>query len=74
MGRMHSGAKLAGNPTSPQAFALAAKVLRAEGITERQISTMFKDNPARLLGLPVLSGTAAHQEPGFGLGQLFVKK
>jgi hypothetical protein len=67
MGRMHSGNKVAGNPTSPQAFAAAAKLLRAEGFTERQISMMFKDNPARLLGLPVTPATAAQQDLPHGL-------
>src|SRR5262245_14258440 len=36
------------------ALALAAKALRAAGFTEKELNLMFKDNPARLVKLPVL--------------------
>ncbi len=32
----------------------AAEVLREHGFTERELDMMFKENPARLLGLPIL--------------------
>jgi hypothetical protein len=32
-----------------------ARGLRMYGITEREIDLMFKDNPAKLLGLPLWS-------------------
>ena len=32
---------------------MAARVLRQNGIDEPALDVMFKDNPARLLGLPV---------------------
>jgi predicted metal-dependent phosphotriesterase family hydrolase len=31
---------------------MAARVLRQSGIDEHALDLMFKDNPARLLGLP----------------------
>ena len=40
------------NPTPADCIVLGARALRAHGVTERQLNTMFKDNPARLLGLP----------------------
>ncbi len=58
MGRMHS-TDTVGNPTSPQALAQTAKLLRADGITEKQINMMFKDNPSRLMGLPVTTTAEA---------------
>lgn len=36
------------------ALALAAKALRAAGFTEKELNMMFKDNPAKLVKLPVL--------------------
>ena len=33
---------------------MAASVLRQNGFDERALDVMFKDNPARLLGLPTL--------------------
>jgi hypothetical protein len=30
---------------------LMARALRAQGITERELNLMFKENPAKLLGL-----------------------
>lgn len=43
------------NPFPSDCLSLAAQSLRANGITERQLDLMYKENPARLLGLPVLS-------------------
>ena len=40
------------NPLPADCIALTARALRARGITERQLDLMFKENPARLLGLP----------------------
>jgi hypothetical protein len=40
------------NPFPPDCLAIMAQKLRAQGITERQIDIMFKENPAKLLGLP----------------------
>ncbi|HVZ59387.1 MAG TPA: DUF6282 family protein [Terriglobales bacterium] len=41
-----------GNPLPIDCLAMIAKGLRAEGITEPEIDLIFKDNAARLLGLP----------------------
>ncbi|WP_428101999.1 DUF6282 family protein [Candidatus Rariloculus sp.] len=41
-------------PTHIEGLAAAAEVLRANGFTEQELDLMFKENPARLLGLPVL--------------------
>ncbi len=40
------------NPTPADCIVLGARVLRAHGITERQLDIMLKETPARLLGLP----------------------
>lgn len=40
------------NPLPADCIALAARALRARGITERQLDMVFKENPARFLGLP----------------------
>ena len=40
-------------------MAIMAQKLRSQGITEPQIDMMFKDNPAKLLGLPPWRQTAA---------------
>jgi len=37
-----------------QGLAEAAQILRKNGFTEAELDLMFKDNPAKLLGLPVL--------------------
>jgi len=42
---------LAGRPLHPDALALAAQALRKEGFSEADLNKMFKENPARLLGL-----------------------
>lgn len=39
--------------THLEGLVLAAEVLREHGFTERELDIMFKENPARLLGLPV---------------------
>ncbi len=46
---------LIGSNNHADAFVLAARVLREEGFTEEQLTAMFKDNPARVLGLPVVA-------------------
>ena len=48
-----SDSGLPGN-NHPDALALAAKALRAGGFTEKDLNLMFKDNPAKLVKLPVL--------------------
>jgi hypothetical protein len=48
-----SDSGLVGTPNHTDALVLAARVLRQNGIDERALDAMFKDNPARLLGLPV---------------------
>jgi hypothetical protein len=47
------------NPFPPDCMAIMAQKLRAKGITEPQIDMMFKDNPAKLLGLPPWRPAAA---------------
>ena len=42
-----------GIPLPPDGLAAFAVALRKEGISEREIDRMMKENPARLLGLPV---------------------
>jgi hypothetical protein len=41
------------NPVHPDGLAIAARWLRSQGFTDQQLNLMFKDNPARLMGLPV---------------------
>lgn len=48
-----SDSGLTGSPNHPDALAMAAAVLREEGFSDRELDLLFKDNPARLLGLPV---------------------
>ena len=48
-----SDSGLPGN-NHPDALALAAKALRAAGFTEKELNMMFKENPAKLIKLPVL--------------------
>ncbi len=40
--------------THIEALTAAAEALRANGFTEQELDIMFKENPARLLGLPML--------------------
>jgi hypothetical protein len=48
-----SDSGLVGTPNHTDALVMAARVLRQNGIDEQALNVMFKDNPARLLGLPV---------------------
>jgi hypothetical protein len=41
----------AGNVLHPDGLAMAARALRAHGFTQRELDRMFKENPARLLGV-----------------------
>jgi len=43
-----------GFPPPPEGLAAYIAELRAQGITQRELDLMTKQNPARLLGLPVL--------------------
>jgi hypothetical protein len=40
-------------PTHLEGLAGAAEVLRSHGFTDAELTMMFKENPARLLGLPL---------------------
>ena len=48
-----SDSGLIGTPNHPDALAMAIKSLRAAGFSEQDLNRMFKETPARLLGLPV---------------------
>ena len=48
-----SDSGLVGTPNHPDALAMAAKSLRAAGFTEQDLTRMFKETPARLVGLPI---------------------
>ncbi len=48
-----SDSGLVGTPNHPDALAMAIKSLRAAGFSEQDLNRMFKDTPARLVGLPV---------------------
>lgn len=41
------------NPVHTDGLAISAKWLRSQGFTDQQLNQMFKENPARLMGLPV---------------------
>jgi len=43
-----------GFPPPPEGLATYIEELRAQGITQRELDRMTKENPARLLGLPLL--------------------
>jgi predicted metal-dependent TIM-barrel fold hydrolase len=49
-----SDSGLTGGPNHPDALAMAAKGLREGGFSESDLDLMFKENPARLIGLPVI--------------------
>jgi Family of unknown function (DUF6282) len=49
-----SDSGLTGGLNHPDALAMAAKGLREGGFTESELNLMFKENPARLIGLPVI--------------------
>jgi hypothetical protein len=40
------------NPFPADCIALGARALRANGVTDRQLDLMLKENPAKILGLP----------------------
>jgi len=48
-----------GNVYPTDCLALAARGLRAHGITQRELDLMYKANPAKLLGLPPPEGMVA---------------
>jgi hypothetical protein len=48
-----SDSGLIGTPNHPDALAMAAKSLRAAGFSEQDLNRMFKETPARLVGLPI---------------------
>jgi hypothetical protein len=48
-----SDSGLVGTPNHPDALAMAIKSLRAGGFSERDLNLMFKETPARLIGLPI---------------------
>src|SRR5678816_3071994 len=48
-----SDSGLVGTPNHPDALAMAIKALRAAGFSESELNKMFKETPARLVGLPV---------------------
>jgi hypothetical protein len=47
-----SDSGLIGTPNHPDALAMAIKSLRAAGFSEQDLNRMFKETPARLVGLP----------------------
>ena len=48
-----SDSGLVGTPNHPDALAMAAQALRAAGFSEQDLNRMFKETPARLVGLPI---------------------
>ena len=48
-----SDSGLVGTPNHPDALATAAKSLRGAGFSEQDLNRMFKETPARLVGLPI---------------------
>ena len=48
-----SDSGLVGTPNHPDALAMAIKSLRAAGFSEQDLNRMFKETPARLIGLPI---------------------
>ena len=53
-----SDAGLVGELNQTDTLAIAAKTLRAAGVSEADLTTMFKDNPAYLVKLPKLTDAA----------------
>jgi hypothetical protein len=49
-----SDSGLTGGPNHPDALATAAKGLREVGFSEGDLNLMFKENPARLIKLPLI--------------------
>jgi hypothetical protein len=50
-----SDSGLTGGPNHPDALVMAANGLREGGFSESDLNIMFKENPARLIKLPVIS-------------------
>jgi predicted metal-dependent phosphotriesterase family hydrolase len=48
-----SDSGLVGTPNHPDALATAIQALRAAGFSEPDLNRMFKETPARLVGLPI---------------------
>jgi hypothetical protein len=48
-----SDSGLVGTPNHPDSLAMAIKSLRAAGFSEQDLNRMFKETPARLIGLPI---------------------
>jgi hypothetical protein len=48
-----SDSGLVGSPNHTDALVMAARALRESGLDEHALTLMFKENPARLIGLPV---------------------
>jgi hypothetical protein len=48
-----SDSGLVGTPNHPDAMAMAIKSLRGAGFSEPDLNRMFKETPARLVGLPI---------------------
>jgi hypothetical protein len=57
-----SDSGLIGTPNVPDALVMAARVLREAGYKEPALDRMFKNNPARLLGLPDSNQTSTPGE------------
>ena len=51
------------NPLPADCIALGARALRTNGVTNRQLDLMLKENPAKLLGLPPLGAAAKSSAP-----------
>ena len=56
---MGSDAGQTDRPLPGDELAMAAKALRAHGFTEAELDKIFKENPARLLGLPPLQAKSS---------------
>ena len=52
-----SDSGLTGTPNHADALVMAARVLRQSGFSENELNLMFKENPARVLGLTAQSGS-----------------
>jgi hypothetical protein len=48
-----SDSGLVGTPNHPDALVLAIRSLRGAGFSEQDLNRMFKETPARLIGLPI---------------------
>jgi Family of unknown function (DUF6282) len=59
-----SDSGLAGGANHTDSLALAAKALRDAGFRESDLNRMFKENPARLVKLPIQASTTASNSRG----------